>query len=264
MAKLSWDNIGTRKFEYGVDRGVLYLDSGVGVAWSGLTAVAENANVPKATPLYFDGVKYLDYVGLQEYGLTIKAYTYPDEFLEYDGIGNVDNKIFFNNQQRKRFGLSYRSRIGNDLNEDLGYKIHVFYDLTATPSDVEYETMGDSTELIEFEWTATTLPQVIPGFRPVSHIIIDSTKIDASILAFVENILYGSTTTEPQLIAASALVDVVTQTSSTLVVTDNGDGSWGAIGDNSVVYVIDSNSFGINSPNVVLSGDGISFQVSSS
>jgi hypothetical protein len=263
MAKLSWDNVGERKFEYGIDRGVLYLDTNVGVAWNGLTEVTEKIESAEITPLYFDGRKYLDYVGPEESSLSIKAYTYPDEFLEYDGIGNDNNKIFFTGQGRKAFGLSYRSRIGSDTNQDLGYKIHIIYNITAVPSDISRETVSDSIDAMEFEWDARTRPEVVNGHRATAHVIIDSTKVPSNILLFVENILYGSDVASPQIIPPDVLSDILTEGDTSITITLNPDGiSWTATGNNAVLYGITPDHFTINSDSVSVSGNY--FTVSSS
>lgn len=258
MPTLSWNDAGTRRFETGLDRGVLYLDNSVGVAWNGLLSVSEEKVGQEIIGLYYDGLKHYDYVTPKEYAATLTAYTYPSQFSEYEGIVTIDNNIQIDNQRHKRFGLSYRTQIGNDLNEDLGYKIHVLYDLTAVPSDVTYGSSSDSPEIIEFEWQITSRPKNVAGYRPTSHVIIDSTKTSPDVLVAIQNILYGTSTSNPQLPTISALQNLT----SMLSIVDNNDGTWTAIGPDSIVYMIDANTFEINSPSVSVIDD-TTFQISS-
>ena len=200
MTALTWGAIGLHKFETGLDRGVLYTTSGVGVAWNGLTSVTEKNAGQETTPLYFDGAKYLDYVGPSEFAGTIKALTYPDEFLIHDGIATSSNNILLDNQVRTPFGLSYRTGLGNDLLDlSYGYKIHILYNLTAVPSDVERQSVGDNTEPFEFEWSVTSRPQTVANRRPSAHIVISSKKVTSGVLTAAENILYGTGGTNPRL-----------------------------------------------------------------
>jgi hypothetical protein len=261
MATLTWDNVGTREFETGVDRGVLYLASGLGVVWNGLTSVSESSTGQEVTPLYFDGRKYLDFVNPKQYGATIKAFTYPNEFMDYEGFSSFANGIQFDNQTQKLFGLSFRTKIGNDTNENAGYKIHILYDLTAVPSDVEYASINDSSEPIEFEWKVVARPSTVPGYRSTAHFIIDSTKVDETVLTTVEDVLYGTSSTSPQLPSISFLSTLVLDANS-LIIVDNGDGSWTATGPDSIVYLTGLNSFEINSPTAVVITTN-TFQVSS-
>jgi hypothetical protein len=258
MPILSWNNAGTRRFETGLDRGVLYLDTSLGVAWNGLLSVSEEKVGQEVIGLYYDGLKHYDYVTPKEYAATLTAYTYPDQFLEYEGVATIDNNIRIDNQRHKRFGLSYRTQIGNDINEDLGYKIHILYDLTAVPSDVTYGSRTDSPEIIEFEWQITSRPKNVTGYRPTSHLTIDSTKTPPDVVAAIENILYGTLSSNPQLPSISSLRTLMTM----LSIIDNGDGTWTAIGSDSVVYMIDANTFEINSPSVSMI-NATTFQVSS-
>jgi hypothetical protein len=246
MPTLLWNNAGTRRFETGLDRGVLYLSNSVGVAWNGLLSVNETKVGQEVTPLYYDGYKHFDYVSPKEYAATLTAYTYPDEFLDYQGVVAFANDVQIDNQPYKRFGLSYRTHIGNDLNEDLGYKIHILYDLIAIPSDVTYGSRSDSPELIEFEWEITSRPKKVTGYRPTSHVIVDSTKIDLDVLIGIENILYGTSSSNPQLPTIETLLSMI----STLRIIDNQNGSWTAVGPDSAITIINTNVFEINSPAV--------------
>lgn len=205
MPKLTWDNTGERIFETGVKQGVLYpIQSDgkytKGVAWNGLTAVTESPSGAEATPLYADDIKYLNLLSNEEFGATIEAYTYPDEFAECDGSAELVAGVMIGQQKRKVFGLCYRTTIGNDVDgNDHGYKLHLIYGCLAAPSEKAYSTINDSPEAITFSWEVTTTPVNVEGFKPTSQITIDSTKADPTKLAALEAVLYGSTETEAKL-----------------------------------------------------------------
>ena len=205
MSKLTWDNIGERLFETGVKQGVLYpIQSDgkytKGVAWNGLTAVTESPSGAEATPLYADDIKYLNLLSNEEFGATIEAYTYPDEFAECDGSAELVTGVMIGQQKRKVFGLCYRTTIGNDVDgNDHGYKLHLIYGCLAAPSEKAYSTINDSPEAITFSWEVTTTPVNVEGFKPTSQITIDSTKADPTKLAALEAVLYGSAETEAKL-----------------------------------------------------------------
>ena len=205
MAKLTWDNTGERIFETGVKQGVLYpIQSDgkytKGVAWNGLTAVTESPSGAEATPLYADDIKYLNLISNEEFGATIEAYTYPDEFAECDGSAELVTGVMIGQQKRKVFGLCYRTTIGNDVDgNDHGYKLHLIYGCLAAPSEKAYSTINDSPEAITFSWEVTTTPVNVEGFKPTSQITIDSTKADPTKLAALEAVLYGGAETEAKL-----------------------------------------------------------------
>lgn len=205
MAKLVWDQTGERLYETGVKNGVLYVqdDKGAypaGVAWNGLTAVTESPSGAEATALYADDIKYLNLYSAEEFGATVEAYMYPDEFMECDGSKQAAEGVTFGQQPRKKFGLCYRTAVGNDvLGNDYGYKLHIIYGCTAAPSERAYATINDSPETITFSWELTTDPVSVTGFKPTSIVTIDSTKVDAEKLAALEDILYGGADTEPRL-----------------------------------------------------------------
>ena len=205
MAKLVWDETGKRKYETGVSHGVLYVQTstgayGKGVAWNGLTAVTESPSGAEATPLYADNIKYLELRSTEEFGATIEAYTYPDEFEKCDGSATIGTGVTIGQQTRHPFGLSYRTILGNDTeNNDHGYKIHLIYGATASPSEKGYQTVNDSPEAITFSWEISTTPIDVPGFKPTSSLVIDSTKVEAEKLQRIENLLYGDTTGESKL-----------------------------------------------------------------
>lgn len=197
MSKLKWDQTGERLYETGVRNGVLYpLGSNgtypKGVAWNGLTAVTESPSGAEATPLYADDIKYLNLMSTEEFGATIEAYTYPDEFAECDGSAALATGVQIGQQARKTFGLCYRTALGNDVvGNDYGYKLHIIYGALAAPSEKAYATINDSPEAITFSWEVTTTPVNVTGFKPTASITIDSTKANATKLAALEEILYG-------------------------------------------------------------------------
>lgn len=203
MSKLKWDQTGERLYETGVSKGVLYpLVSGAypkGVAWNGLTAVNENPSGAEPTPLYADNIKYLNLMSAEEFGATIEAYMYPDEFSECNGEAELIKGVAIGQQARKLFGLSYQTKIGSDQDNDLGYKIHLIYGALAAPSEKAYATVNDSPEAITFSWEISTTPVEVPGFKPTASLVIDSTKVDPTKLAEFEKKLYGDETNEAAL-----------------------------------------------------------------
>ena len=205
MAILEWDQVGTRFYETGVDHGVLYIPnvSGVyndGVAWNGLVSVQETPTGAEANPTYADNIKYLNLISLEEFGATIEAYTYPPEFAPFDGLAVPQPGVAVGQQARSVFGLSYRTRLGNDLEgDDFGYKLHLVYGCQATPSEKAYNTVNDSPEAITFSWEVTTTPVPVTGLRPTSLITIDSTVVSPADLTALETLLYGAVATDPAL-----------------------------------------------------------------
>lgn len=198
MYKLVWDQTGERFYETGVKQGVLYPQGvggtyPLGVAWNGLTAVTESPSGAEATPIYADDIKYLNLISAEEFGATIEAYTYPDEFAQCDGSAELTTGVMIGQQSRKAFGLSYKTTLGNDTDgNDYGYKLHIIYGAMAAPSEKGYATINDSPEAITFSWEVTTTPVSVSGFKPTASITIDSTKADKTKLAALEKILYGS------------------------------------------------------------------------
>ena len=196
MAKLVWDKTGDRLYETGVKNGVLYIPTaGVyskGVAWNGLTAVTESPSGAEATALYADDIKYLSLMSTEEFGATIEAYTYPDEFAACDGSAELADGVMIGQQKRSTFGLCYKTTIGNDTEgNDHGYKLHIIYGALAAPSEKAYASINDSPEAITFSWEITTTPVNVTGAKPTASLVIDSTKADPSKLAALEDILYG-------------------------------------------------------------------------
>lgn len=204
MSKLVWDKVGERVYETGIDRGVLYIPDNTGkysdgVAWNGLTGVSESPSGAESNAQYADNIKYLNLVSAEDFGATVEAFTYPPEFGQFDGSAEVAEGVTIGQQNRKIFGMSYRTVIGNDtLSNDYGYKIHLIYGAQATPSEKGYETINDSPEPITFSWELSTTPVEVTGYKPTASVIIDSTKADKEKLKALEDILYGKdpTTTD--------------------------------------------------------------------
>lgn len=204
MSKIVWDGTGEKRFETGTDHGVLYLLDSTGaykngVAWNGLTAVTESPSGAEATDLWADNIKYATLRSTETYGATIEAYTYPDEFAQCDGSAEIADGVKIGQQERKTFGFSYRTNVGDDVDANRGYKLHLIYGCTASPSDKSYQTVNESPDAIQFSWEVSTVPVNVTGHKPTASIEIDSTKVDATKLAALEAILYGSEESEPRL-----------------------------------------------------------------
>ena len=205
MTKIVWDKTGERFYETGVSKGVLYVQSNEGtypkgVAWNGLTAVTESPSGAEATPLYADDTKYLNLMSTEEFGATIEAYTYPDEFAQCDGSAELAAGVTIGQQPRKTFGMCYRTALGNDVDgSNHGYKLHIIYGALAAPSEKGYTTINDSPEAITFSWEVSTTPVNVTGFKPTASLVIDSTKVAADKLAALEALLYGGEDTEAKL-----------------------------------------------------------------
>lgn len=228
MPKLVWDNVGSRVYETGLDQGVLYLPDGSAVPWNGLTSVIEHFDRERS-PVYFDGMKINDLVIFGDFSASMKAVTYPDEFVELEGMAATRRGLFFTDQQVQAFGLCYRTQIGNDLEgEDAGYKIHLVYNVTAIPSDKTYASRTSEPSLVEFEWNISAVPEEVPGFRPTAHVVIDSRDVDPWLLEDLEEMLYGSSNAEAALIPMPTLVTYINEWYRIKIV-DNGDGTWKAI-----------------------------------
>jgi hypothetical protein len=215
MPTLVWDQTGERFYETGVRNGVLYPRDTtgaypLGVAWNGLTAVTESPSGAEATPIYADDIKYLNLISAEEFGATIEAYTYPDEFAACDGSAEIEDGVFAGQQPRQAFGLAYKTVIGNDTDGDThGYKLHLIYNAIAAPSEKAYATINDSPEAITFSWEVSTTPVVVTGFKPTASLTIDSTKADATNLASLEAQLFGANAQAPTLPLPDAVVAIM-------------------------------------------------------
>ena len=210
MAKIIWDQEGQRFYETGVSNGVLYVrdTSGykTGVAWNGLINVSESPSGAEANPIYADNIKYLSLTSAEDFAATIEAYTYPDEFAECDGSAALADGFFIGQQVRKSFAFAYKTNIGNDVDDNLGYKLHIVYGAKAAPSEKAYGTINESPEAITFSWEVSTVPVPVEGYKPTSTIVLDSTKVDPSKLAAVEEKLFGSDGDEPTLLLPNEIL----------------------------------------------------------
>ena len=214
MPRLTWDDLGKRFYETGVKQGVLYLQvSGAypkGVAWNGLTAVTESPSGAEPTPLYADDIKYLELTSNEEFGCTIEAYTYPDEFKACNGEATLAEGVTIGQQTRVPFGFCYKTVLGNDEKKnDYGYKLHLVYGATASVSEKAFQTINDSPEAITFSWEVTTTPVAVKGFKPTAILTIDSTTIAAEKLTALEDILYGKDEAEARLPLPDEIAELV-------------------------------------------------------
>jgi hypothetical protein len=217
LSVLTWDDTGKRFFETGVDHGVLFIPdvNGVydnGYAWNGLVSVTESPSGAESTPQYADNIKYLNLVSAEQFGATLEAFTYPDEFGQCDGTETPEPGVQVGQQGRKTFGLCYRTRVGNDLDGELGYKLHLIYNATAAPSEKAYTTVNDSPEAITFSWEISTTGAPGSGYKPLSSLTIDSTKVDAAALATLEEFLYGTVSLDPSLPTPDAVLAIFSGT----------------------------------------------------
>lgn len=217
MAKIVWDETGKRTYETGVKNGVLYILDGEGVyskgvPWNGLTAVTESPSGAESTPMYADDMKYLELFSAEEFGATIEAYTYPEEFEQCDGSASLGKGVTIGQQDRATFGLCYKTTLGNDVKGSAyGYKLHLIYGAKAAPSEKGYQTINDSPEAITFSWEVTTTPVNVTGFKPTASLTIDSTKIEPTKLQQIETLLFGDTSAEPKLPLPDEIAQIVKQ-----------------------------------------------------
>lgn len=225
MAKIVWDAAGEHFYETGTDHGVLYPQSAdgtypKGVPWNGLTAVSESPSGAEPTDLWADNIKYASIRSAETFGATIEAYTYPEEFAVCDGSAELSKGVYVGQQARQPFGFSYRTNVANDTatEEDDGYKIHLIYSATASPSEKAYQTVNDSPEAITFSWELTTTPVPVEGFKPTSTLVIDTRKASKAFVQKLEEVLYGTDTLEPKLPSPSEIIEMIKETS------ENGTG----------------------------------------
>ena len=216
MAKLVWDKAGEKRYETGLDHGVLYVakDEGgydTGVVWNGLTAVTESPSGAEESAIYADNIKYLSLRSTEEFGATIEAYSSPEEFDVCDGQATIKEGVTIGQQKRKRFCFSYRTKKGTDENDDAGYIIHIIYNATASPTEKAYNTINDSPEAITMSWEVSTVPVEVTGFKPTAHIEIDSTKVKPTALTKIEAALYGDDTSgTPKVLLPDEIVAIIT------------------------------------------------------
>lgn len=216
MPKLVWDDTGKHLFETGVQKGVLYPQvKGAypkGVVWNGLTSVTESPSGAESNPHYADDIKYLNLVSAEEFGATVEAYTYPDEFANCDGSAEISPGILVGQQERQKFGLCYRTVLGNDTEGNAyGYKLHIIYNATASPSEKQYQTINDSPEAITFSWELSTTPTNVDGHKPTASLVIDSTKVDETKLKKLEDKLYGTESAEASLPTPNEIIALLAE-----------------------------------------------------
>lgn len=246
MSKLIWDGSGNRRYSAGVDRGLLCPRRGEPVVWNGLTSIEEAPSDVVLQTAYFDGQKKQS-ATTGSFAARVHAFTYPDELLEYDGMGSIRG----DQNLRYEFNLSYRTFVGNDTKGlSLGSRIHLVYNAILTPSGTDHQTVGDGTDPTAFSWDLTTRPARITGHKPSAHLIIDTETAYPSVLSEFENLLYGTTTTSPRFPSPDEVVSMF-DAHAVLIVTDNGDGTWTAEGPADVVYYLDATSFEISWPSAV-------------
>lgn len=253
MAELTWDQVGERYYQEGVDRGVLYLDTGSGVAWNGLVAVGVEENATPR-PLVFDGFNYMHTIDKKSLAVELSAYTYPDELELY--LGNLTNEyilgLYFKDQTNRSFSITYRTFIGDDVNgSTLGYKIHILYNLTAKFDPPKYGTNHSDISEILFDMALVGQPEVIPGYVPTAYAIIDSRSADPAKLAYLESIIYGDEAHDAYLPPMSDLLSAFSEF-FTVMITDNGDGTWTATGPDDLVMMTDETTFSIDGATVVI------------
>lgn len=250
MTRLEWGTPGSRRYETGIDQGVLYVGANPGVPWVGLSAVDENPSGGEAKPYYIDGVKYLNVSSAEEYEASISAFTYPDLFTECDGSKQVRAGLFFSQQRRKSFGFAYRSLVGTDLNPDHGYKINLVYNALAAPTSKTHSTISDSAEPSTFSWNITTKPPAVAGYKRTAHIVIDSRTTDTVVLQAVEDAIYGDAENPPRLPTVAEIIGFYDAFYS-FVVTDNGDGTYTVSGPDEAIQALDADFLQITWPTVV-------------
>ena len=263
MTALVWDKLGERFFETGIDRGVLYLD-GQPIAWSGLTAIEEDIE-NDTEPLYFDGLKTFDLPIIGDFKAKLSAFTYPDEFLECEGIFS-EYGLDADGQTPKQFGLSYRTRVGNDVSStDHAYKIHILWNLTAIPEEKSYSTHSSEQSAMEFSWVISSVPEDAPGYRPTGHMVFDTRDLSPILVSELETMLYGSASVNPS--EQPNLADLIEWATSWafLRITDNGDGTWTAeenpAFEGQYITMLDATTFHIDTPSAEFTGDPTVYKI---
>lgn len=215
MARLIWDEVGQRFFETGVKNGVLYVQDNDGaykngVVWNGLTAVTESPSGAEETPLYADDVKYLTLRSAEEFGATVEAYTYPEEFEQCDGSASIADGVTIGQQARRAFGLCYRTSVGNDIQgQNYSYKLHLIYGCTVAPSEKSYSTINDNPEAITFSWELSTVPVPVDGFSPTASLVIDASKVEKGKMQQLEDALFGDEANEAKLLLPNEIMELL-------------------------------------------------------
>lgn len=261
MTKIVWDEMGSRLYEVGIDRGVFYPAEGSGFAWNGLTSVVETIANANETIHFMDGTKFLNQLSIGDFGATIQAFTYPDEFAEYDGYGDVGTSY----QNRKTFNLSYRSLVGNDVSgSDHAYKLHLVYNCLASPTAHDHNTVGSSQDPTNFSWNISTTPIAVPNARPTAHIVIDTTRAYSGVVSAIEDILYGVDGVNPRFPTIDEIITIFGENSEFIII-DHQDGYFTAICKEdarfSSVSMVDDVTFELSSPSVEIV-DSITYNAS--
>lgn len=254
MTRLSWSAPQDRIFEAGLDRGVLYPKNAPAVAWNGLTAVEETGGEAAAS-YYVDGRPFLFLPKPKEYQARLKAYTYPDAFSAIMGEVEAADGMYLDSQQGDAFDLSYRTLIGGMTEGQAGYKIHLIYNATVVPSAKSYTSLGGEINPVEFEWEIQAVPVPVAGYRSTAHIMIDTRHMDAEKLALIEDLIYGTESTDAEIPSPQLVFDTLSF-GDTIIITDNGDGTWQAEGSYQNIYMIGDGIFQIDNVNAVDNGDG--------
>lgn len=261
MTRINWDVDGTRFYEAGVDRGVVYVGSQPGVSWTGLKAVTKNPSGGEVKSYYVDGVKFMQSSSAEDFDITLEAYTYPDVFEVCDGTVQTKPGLFLTQQRKQSFGLCYRTKVGNDQTNDYGYKLHIIYNAMASPTTRRHKTHNETPDTIDFMWKVTSTPSSMTGYRRTGHVVIDSRYTNPGVLSLIEDVLYGTVSNAPRLpglVELTALFDSVV----TLTVVDNGDGTFTATLPDTAFKMLDDTTFEITWPTAVFIDD-VSYTLSS-
>jgi len=263
MAVLVWDETGQRYYETAISNGVFYDSDGYGVPWNGLTSLDEGVS-SSVQAVYFDGMKINDIVTIGDFSAILRAFTYPDEFLPYEGVGEEQAGFFITSQPAYRFSLSYQTKIGNDIDGiNHGYKIHVLYNLTAVPSQRSFQTISSDLQPMEFEWAITGIPEEMENNRATVHIIFDSTKMDPWLLEDIKGIIYGDEDSDAYLPGLKGLGTFIRKWDR-LIITDHGDGTWSAdSAREGEIIMLDETTFEITADTAVYL-DPDTYEISSS
>jgi hypothetical protein len=255
VTRIIWGEAGSRYYDAGVDRGVLYIAGQPGVPWNGLTAVNENPVGGSTKAYYIDGVRYLNKPASEEFGATLTAYTYPEAFEVCDGTASIRPGLLAMHQRRQPFGLTYRNMLGNDLSDNAGYKVHIIFNAMAAPTSRGHKTLTTSRSPDDFTWTLTALPNLISGYTATAHLVLDSRTMDPQVLSAIEDILYGNDEISAQLPDVATMTDLV-DNGVNLTVTINGDGTFTLKAPMGDLAMLDASIFQLNSDQVVDNGDG--------
>lgn len=262
MTRLTWDRVGERFFETGIERGVLYIDGVDGVAWNGLVSVSESPTGGEAKPFYIDGYKYQNRSGPEEFAATLDAFTYPREFEACQGSPHLGNGLYITAQRRVNFGLCYRTKIGNDLQgASYSSKIHFVYNAQVTPTTKNYQTVGENPEAAIFSWNISTRAVRVSGRRPTANMVVDTSLMTGPLLKELEDLIYGTESTPPQLPTPTELISLIVGW-PTLFITDHGNGVFTASGPDDVVRLATPRAFELNAETVEDLGTG-TFEVTS-